>query len=156
MLRAQLFALLQDNKASQNDYVQALKLGEPEGFISVFVEGGPPVAKSLLGLAEQIDRESIDAEYLQTILEAFPADVQSASQTKPKPAAVKEELIDPLSERELEILQLIDEGLSNREITERLFITLHTVKKHSSNIYAKLGVSSRTQAVARARQLGLL
>ena len=156
LLRARFFAVLENDQASQKDYLQALKLGEPEGFISVFVEGGPPVAKSLLGLAEQIDRELIDAEYLQTILEAFPADVQSASQTKPKPAAVKEELIDPLSERELEILQLIDEGLSNQEITERLFITLHTVKKHSSNIYAKLGVSSRIQAVARARQLGLL
>ena len=156
LLRAQLFAVTGDDQASQKDYLQALKLGEPEGFISVFVEGGTSAAESLLRLVKQANRESIDAEYLQTILEAFPAAVQSASQTKPKPASVKEELIDPLSERELEILHLIDEGLSNQEITERLYITLHTVKKHSSNIYAKLGVSSRTQAVARARQLDLL
>ena len=156
LLRAQLFTVLGDDQASQMDYLQALRLGEPEGYISVFVEGGSSVAKSLSRLLEQADRESINAEYLRTILDAFPAAVRSASQTKPKPASVKEGLIDPLSERELEILHLIDEGLSNQEITERLFITLHTVKKHSSNIYAKLGVSSRTQAVARARQLSLL
>ena len=60
------------------------------------------------------------------------------------------------SKRELEILRLIGEGCTNQEIAERLVITLHTVKKHSSNIYSKLGVRSRTQAVAKARDLQLL
>ncbi|MBN2115809.1 MAG: response regulator transcription factor [Anaerolineales bacterium] len=131
-------------------------LGEPEGFISVFVEAGPSTVEALSGLLEQFDRESVEAEYIQRILEAFPVNDRPAARTKPEADSVKESLVVPLSERELEILQLIGEGLSNQEITERLFITLHTVKKHSSNIYTKLGVSSRTQAVARARQLGLL
>lgn len=61
-----------------------------------------------------------------------------------------------MSKRELEILQLIGEGHANQEIADRLVITLHTVKKHSSNIFTKLGVTSRTQAVVRARQLKLL
>jgi LuxR family maltose regulon positive regulatory protein len=65
-------------------------------------------------------------------------------------------LIEPLSPRELEILKLISAGYTNREIAKQLVITLHTVKKHSSNIYSKLGVRSRTQAVAKAREYRLL
>jgi len=156
LLRAQLFVLLRNNQASKNDYLQALKLGEPEGFISVFVEGGPSVAQSLSQLLMLVDREPIDTEYIQRILDAFPATDPLALHAQVEPASDHDSLVVPLSERELEILQLIYKGLSNQEITEQLFITLHTVKKHSSNIYAKLGVSSRTQAVAMARQLGLL
>jgi len=156
LLRAQLFAVLGDDQASQSDYLQALELGEPEGFISIFVEGGPTVTEALSRILEQIDREIIGAEYIQSILDAFPMDDYPVSLAKLEPASAEESLVAPLSKRELEILQLIDEGFSNQAITERLFITLHTVKKHSSNIYAKLGVSSRTQAVARARQLDFL
>jgi LuxR family maltose regulon positive regulatory protein len=65
-------------------------------------------------------------------------------------------LIEKLSERELEVLQLIAEGLTNPEIASRLFLSLNTVKSHSRNIYGKLGVHTRTQAVARARALGVL
>jgi LuxR family maltose regulon positive regulatory protein len=69
---------------------------------------------------------------------------------------VREHLIEPLTPRELEVLRLICEGLSNREIAERLTVTLNTVKKHTSNLYSKLGVRSRTQAIASARTLNLL
>jgi LuxR family maltose regulon positive regulatory protein len=65
-------------------------------------------------------------------------------------------LIEPLSERELEILQLIAEGLTNPEIAAQLYLSLNTVKAHTRNIYGKLGVHNRTQAVSRARALGLL
>jgi LuxR family maltose regulon positive regulatory protein len=64
--------------------------------------------------------------------------------------------MESLSKRELELLELLAEGLSNRDIAERLFLSPHTVKTHVRNIYSKLDVSSRTQAVARARVLGLL
>jgi LuxR family maltose regulon positive regulatory protein len=67
-----------------------------------------------------------------------------------------ETLLEPLSERELEVLQLIASGLSNREIADRLTIAVGTAKRHASNIYAKLDVHSRVQAVARAQELGLL
>ena len=65
-------------------------------------------------------------------------------------------MIEPLSERELDVLQLIAEGLTNREIASRLFLAVNTVKAHARNIYGKLGTHSRTQAVARARALGVL
>ena len=68
----------------------------------------------------------------------------------------KSELVEPLSEREIEVLQLIAIGLSNREIASRLFLSQNTVKVHSRNIYGKLDVHNRTQAVARARVLGIL
>ena len=71
-------------------------------------------------------------------------------------AASEQPLIDPLSERELEVLRLIAEGLTNRQIAERLTVVLGTVKAHTSNIYGKLGVGNRTQAVVRARELKLL
>ena len=72
----------------------------------------------------------------------------------PGPGATS--LVEPLSRRELEVLSLIAEGLSNQEIARRLVISLRTVKWHASNIYGKLGVKNRTQAVARARTLGIL
>jgi LuxR family maltose regulon positive regulatory protein len=64
--------------------------------------------------------------------------------------------VEPLSERELDVLRLISEGSSNQQIADTLIVTVHTVKKHASNIYGKLGVRNRTQAVARARELGIL
>jgi LuxR family maltose regulon positive regulatory protein len=75
---------------------------------------------------------------------------------EPEDRSAKNMLIDPLSQRELKILQLIALGLSNREIGERLFIALDTVKGHNRNIFDKLQVQSRTEAIARARELGLL
>ena len=71
-------------------------------------------------------------------------------------SSVSTSLIEPLSEREKEVLRLITEGLSNREIAETLFITVGTAKTHVNHIFDKLDVSSRTQAIARARDLGLL
>ena len=70
--------------------------------------------------------------------------------------ATKSELVEPLSEREIEVLQLIAEGLTNQEIASRLYLSLNTVKVHTRNIYGKLGVSHRMGAVARARALGIL
>jgi LuxR family maltose regulon positive regulatory protein len=99
-------------------------------------------------------------EYTDTLLAAFPPVTmppQSKISYRPNPADwAQSAMIEPLTERELEILRLMGEGCSNQEIAGRLVITLHTVKKHSSNLFAKLEVSSRTQAVARARQLRLL
>jgi LuxR family maltose regulon positive regulatory protein len=73
-----------------------------------------------------------------------------------KQELVVQPLVEPLSERELEVLRLIAAGLSNREIAQELFIAVGTVKRHTNHIYGKLGVHSRTEAVARARELGLL
>jgi LuxR family maltose regulon positive regulatory protein len=159
LLRAQMHAMLGDEGAGRADYAQALALGQGEGFISIFVEEGTAVAAALASLRQEKLPAGIDPDYVAKALSAFPAggNASDAQPTaSPPPAAREERLIEPLSERELEVLRLIREGLSNREIAQQLAITLHTVKKHNSNIYGKLGVTSRTQAVARARRLGLL
>jgi LuxR family maltose regulon positive regulatory protein len=76
--------------------------------------------------------------------------------TRERPAIDMSSLVEPLSDREIEVLELLADGLTNPEIGQRLFISLPTVKSHTRNIYGKLGVHTRTDAVARARTLGIL
>ena len=92
-----------------------------------------------------------EPDYARQLLEAMPLVEPGQLADAPSPA-----LIEPLSQRELQVLQLINQGLSNREIAQKLVISLPTVKSHTGNIYSKLGVSSRTQAVAKARALRIL
>jgi LuxR family maltose regulon positive regulatory protein len=134
---------------------RALTLAKPGGFVRIFVDEGPPMARLLYKALSR----GIDPDYVRRLLAAFPnvepeqAGPPSAQTPESEPY---EPLIEPLSERELEVLALLAEGLTNREIASRLFLTLNTVKVHTSNIYGKLDVHSRTQAVARGRALGLL
>jgi LuxR family maltose regulon positive regulatory protein len=93
--------------------------------------------------------------YVRRLLAAFPV-IESEQASPPNAEPPASDLIEPLSERELEVLALIAEGLTNREVASRLFLSLHTVKAHAHNIYGKLGVHNRTQAVGRARALGVL
>jgi LuxR family maltose regulon positive regulatory protein len=142
----------------------ALSLGEPEGYIRTFVDRGAPMAQLLYQAATR----GIMPDYTAKLLAAFEAEEQSrlaghqasAGKSEDKshlPSASSDQpLIEPLSPRELEVLQLIAQGLSNREISERLFLALSTVKGHNRNIYGKLQAQRRTEAVARARELGLL
>ncbi|MFZ1396830.1 MAG: LuxR C-terminal-related transcriptional regulator [Candidatus Promineifilaceae bacterium] len=130
---------------------EALTLAQPGGLIRPFVDEGPALARLLY---EALSR-GIYPAYVNQLLAAFTAtDAPStpASQT----SAADAELLDPLSDRELEVLQLIAEGLTNQEVANRLYLSLHTVKVHARNIFSKLGVKNRTQAVAKGRALGLL
>jgi LuxR family maltose regulon positive regulatory protein len=130
---------------------RALALAEPEGYVRIFVDEGPPMARLLY---EALSRGAAP-NYVRRLLAAFP--VAELEQTdSPKAQTARSDLIEPLSERELEVLQLIAKGLTNPEIASRLFLSLHTVKAHAHNIYGKLGVHNRTQAVTRARTLGVL
>jgi LuxR family maltose regulon positive regulatory protein len=140
-----------DTPGALSTLEQALLLGQTEGFIRTFVNEGPPMARLLY---EALSSE-ISSKYVRQLLAAFPTpepQQAEASQTLDPDA----EWVEPLSERELEVIQLIAEGLKNQEISERLFLSLNTVKAHNRNIFSKLGVNSRTQAVARARALGIL
>ncbi len=128
---------------------EALSLARPEGYIRLFVDEGEPMAALLSRLREQQRRQG-PTPYLDTVLAAFPQEARGA---KPHP---QQGLLDPLSERELEVLSELAQGASNQEIADRLVITVDTVKRHVSNILGKLEVSNHTQAVARARSLGLL
>jgi LuxR family maltose regulon positive regulatory protein len=131
----------------------ALALAEPGGFIRIFVDEGLPMAQLLSEAATQ----GIMPDYIGKLLAVFEAEKRK-SEDKPdlSPASPAQPLIEPLSQRELKVLQLMAQGLSNREISERLFLALDTVKGHNRRIYGKLQVQRRTEAVARARELGLL
>ncbi|MBN1284585.1 MAG: hypothetical protein JXB47_04230 [Anaerolineae bacterium] len=120
----------------------ALRQAEPEQYIRTFVDVGQPMARLLYEAAAQ----GIMREYAGRLLAAFPAAEPLHAQT----------LVEPLSEREIEVLRLVAGGLSNREIARRLVLSLNTVKSHNQNIYGKLGVGSRTQAIAKAKALGIL
>jgi LuxR family maltose regulon positive regulatory protein len=105
-------------------------------------------------LHEALSR-GISPGYLRRLLAAFPA-TELGQAVPSRAAAAPIGLAEPLSSRELEVLDLIAAGLTNQQIAARLYVSLHTVKSHDRNIYAKLGVSSRTQAAAKGRVLGLL
>jgi LuxR family maltose regulon positive regulatory protein len=134
---------------------RALTLAEPEGFVRTFVDEGPPMAQ----LLNQAAARGVMPNYTARLLAAFQTTDDEPQTTRHSSSVVdrrSSDLVEPLSERELEVLQLIAEGLTNREIAARLYLSLNTVKAHTRNIYGKLGVRSRTQAVARARALGSL
>jgi LuxR family maltose regulon positive regulatory protein len=130
---------------------QTLTLAESKGFIRIFVDEGPPMAR----LLHKAVSRGIALDYARQLLSAFPV-VGSNQSEQPVTQSVETDFTEPLSTRELEVLHLVAEGLSNQEIGSRLFISLHTVKVHTRNIYAKLGVHNRTQSVVRARAFGVL
>lgn len=119
--------------------------------VLVFVEMGSSMANLLYPLAVRAETEP----YALQLLAAFPRSAQ-ARERDGDIEAQPELIAEPLTDRESEILSLLDQRLSNKEIAQTLIISQHTVKKHASNIYQKLGVHGRRQAVAQARQLGLL
>lgn len=128
----------------------ALALAEPGGFVRIFIDEGIPIAQLL---SEAVTRR-VMPDYAGRLVQAFEAEKQRNAGEHPNP--LSQPLIEPLSQRELEVLQLIDRGLSNREISERLYLALDTVKGHNRKIFEKLQVQRRTEAIARARELGLL
>jgi LuxR family maltose regulon positive regulatory protein len=124
---------------------QALRLAESERFVRLFADLARPMAL----LLQEARSRQITPEYVDRLLQAC----GTGAMTTAEPRA---QLPEPLTDREQEIVRLIAVGLTNAEIATELFISTETVKKHAANVYAKLGVHNRTEAVARARQLDLL
>jgi len=136
---------------------EALALAESGGFIRLFVDEGEPMRMLIADFRFSIEKQMSSSAHAQLgytgkLLAAFAPPVNKQS-TIINP---KSEMVEPLSQRELKILQLIAQGLSNQEISGRLFLALSTIKGHNRNIFDKLQVQNRTEAVARARELGLL
>jgi LuxR family maltose regulon positive regulatory protein len=135
----------------------ALNLAEPEGYIRTFVDYGEPMYLLLLDY-QSIIKEKIgggaDGEF-HRLLKYTERLVAAFSKSTLHEKSMREVMLEPLSEREMEILRLIAAGQSNKEIAEILVIAVSTVKSHINNLYAKFGVHSRTQAIAIARDLGL-
>lgn len=154
----------ENEKAAIETLEKALQLGEPENYVRSFVDEGEPLSKLLLLTLKQYGKkwETEKPEMLRYVIklnEAF--DISLPLQKTQKPPIYNDTtpwwyVNDPLSERELEVIQLVSQGLSNHEIAGKLFISTGTVKRHVSNIYQKLDVHSRTQATERARNLKLL
>jgi LuxR family maltose regulon positive regulatory protein len=124
---------------------RAIVLAEPARTVRVFLDEGEPMARLLF----QARAHHLGTPYLAELLSALPAESGTA-------APASQPLVEPLSARELEVLALIAAGHSNEEIASKLIISVKTAKRHISNIYGKLGVKSRTQAVALARELKLV
>jgi LuxR family transcriptional regulator, maltose regulon positive regulatory protein len=138
---------------------EALALAAPEGYVRVFVDEGAPMA-TLLGTllapgnTPPLAVGEVPPDYLRRLIEAFKQGEVAASGPGRRGAAPG--LVEPLSDRELEVLELLAAGKPNRQIAEELVVALDTVKKHVSHLLDKLGADNRTQAVTRARELGLI
>jgi LuxR family transcriptional regulator, maltose regulon positive regulatory protein len=132
---------------AQESLLQALKAAEPAGYIRLFLDEGIPVRRLLAHI--KVDDRRI-SEFIRKILLAGGTTDATASSD-----GLATQLIEPLSARELEVLQLLMAGLSNAEIARRLVISLDTVKKHVTHIFEKLAVADRAEATRRARDLGL-
>lgn len=132
----------------------ALTLAEPEGFVHTFVHAGQPVHQLIAQWVKGAESGPIKT-YAGYLLAQF-EDISTSTQKEQEPLPRQTALIEPLTPRELEVLGLIALGKTNKEISAALFISPGTVKAHTSNIYRKLDVLNRTEAVARARDLGVL
>jgi LuxR family maltose regulon positive regulatory protein len=155
VLTLQALALWEGRKRERavGTLAKAMVLAEPEGYVRTFVDEGPPMAEILSGMLEAQHRGSLDppvpARYLRKLLVVL----ERGSARTGSPVGG---LPERLSGREHEILQLVAAGKSNRRIAQELYVSVGTVKTHLNNLYRKLGVRSRTQAIARAKELKLI
>ena len=145
VLQALIFQGKRDIDRALTVLERALSLARPEGYVRTFLDEGEQMAK----LPHLAKARRIEIEYATELLSAM-------GEAAARPQAPVQLLAEPLSQRELEVLKLIEAGCSNQEIAARLFISIATVKRHISNIYAKLGVQNRTQAVSIGREPRLI
>jgi LuxR family maltose regulon positive regulatory protein len=137
---------------------RALALAESEGYIRIFVDEGEPMQLLILGFVSQIEKQTHPDThpllgYVNKLLAAFPKSIEDISQSKI--TNQKSKIVEPLSERELEVLKLLRSELSGPEIAQRLIVSLNTLRTHTKNIFNKLGVNNRRAAVRRAEELDL-
>jgi LuxR family transcriptional regulator, maltose regulon positive regulatory protein len=149
VLKALALHARDDLPAALDTLSEALSIAALEGYVRLFLDEGAPMLTLLSGVSKT---ESLLHSYVEQLL----THAHVAPSSLEYQPAKQQPLVEPLSERELEVLHLMAAGASNEEIAEQLVIAVGTVKRHVSNILAKLAASNRTQAVARARELALL
>ncbi len=157
---AAVLAARGDADGAQAALTEALCLGEPEGFVRTFLAAGSELSPILRRVAAA-PPEALSPRYLTQLCEAFaaeaPGDGAAAAPASPRPApGAPHPAPDALSEREIEVLRLVADGLSNPEVADRLFLSVGTVKRHVHNIFGKLNAANRVEAIARAREMGAL
>jgi len=153
MLQALVHQIRGDVPTALVPLARALTLAEPEGYVRTFVDEGPPIERLLLEAAAR----GIVPDYTRKLLAAIGAEPPGRAGESPVPtSAASQLLIEPLSERELEVLRLFGTELSGPEIADELVVALSTVRTHTKSIYRKLGVNNRRAAVKRAAELGLM
>jgi LuxR family transcriptional regulator, maltose regulon positive regulatory protein len=150
LLEAQACAALKDEAASQAALAEALRMAEPEGSLRPFLDEGAPLAELLQRLRDRQARQKTNTAFIDLLLAEFQKEGAGAA------AQPGHSIQDPLSAREMEVLHQLATGSSNHEIAGSLVLSVETVKRHVGNILAKLEANNRTQAVARARSLGLI
>lgn len=156
-LQAVIILDLGDKEKALSLIRRALGLAEAEGFVRVFINKGPGMEK----LLHEAVAAGIHPDYARELLGKFGDAIGIASKEKPRPGATTEDkmrqvMVEPLSERELEILRLLEGSLNTPEIARELYISVGTVRTHIKNIYRKLDASRRTEAVQHAREMGLI
>jgi LuxR family maltose regulon positive regulatory protein len=149
LLQAIAYSGLERTTEAFASLTKCLDLAASERFLRTFLDEGEP-ARQLLASYQRIPTAT-QREYLGYILDSFPK-----PEAAPIQRVLQQDLISPLTPRELDVLRCLAQGASNQAIAEELFITINSVKKHTGNIYRKLDASSRTQAIARGRELGLI
>ncbi|MBN1315017.1 MAG: hypothetical protein JXA42_06100 [Anaerolineales bacterium] len=130
---------------------KSLILAEPEGYCRLYVDHGESLRRLLIRAAAK----GVYPDYTRKLLAAFQGPLVEKAGEEISPVQPLD-LVEPLTTREIDVLRLLSTGHTNREIAEKLFISMHTVKSHARNLYAKLQVRSRRQAVYKARELGML
>jgi len=142
--------ITQEQLSTRKNQINSMKNLRP---IIIFVDEDSPMARLLY---EALSQE-IEPDYVQQLFGSIPIEKpEQMSRTKPQSESQEPKWVEPLTDRELEVLRLVAEGLSRREIAARLVLSLNTVKAHVRNIYSKLDVNNQMKAVAKARALGFL
>ncbi len=137
-----------------SDLTKSLALAEPEGYMRIYLDEGKPAEELLRACSQRV--EGAQKTYVNRLLKAFAMPSPGEQAGRPASSSKPQPLIEPLTGREAEVLSLLVAGLSNHEIAERLSLSEGTVKTHTHNLYGKLGVQSRTRAIARAKELDLI
>jgi LuxR family maltose regulon positive regulatory protein len=151
LLKAVALNQLGNSEDAIEIFEKCLDLAEPEGYLRLFLESGE-------SLPELLRMDGLDGKHKKYISKLMAALSGQRGETTDEALFIKVqgEIIEPLTKRELEVLRLMCEGLSNQDIADQLIVSINTVKKHTSNVYAKLGVRNRAQAVLRAREIELV